>query len=150
MMSEEVIFREVELGDEGILTTLMGQLGYPIDEHTMKENIRKYILLKNQKAWVAEKSGEVIGCIAVAITDYFHRQASFLRVIALIIDEKNRRLGVGKKLMSIAEKFALERGCSHVELTSGAHRAELGSHEFYQSLGYKELNDTKKYFAKKL
>lgn len=52
--------------------------------------------------------------------------------------------------MSIAEKFAMEQGCSHIELTSGVYREKLGSHKFYQSLGYIELNDIKKYFAKKL
>lgn len=67
-----------------------------------------------------------------------------------MLDQKNRRLGIGKSLMSIAEKFALEQGCSHVELSSGTHRAELGSHEFYRSIGYSELNHTKKYFGKKL
>jgi hypothetical protein len=30
------------------------------------------------------------------------------------------------------------------------HREKLGSHKFYQSLGYSELNEIKKYFAKKL
>ncbi len=50
--------------------------------------------LPNQKAWVAEKSGEVVGCIAVAITNYFHRAGSFLRVIAVIVDEQQRRFYV--------------------------------------------------------
>lgn len=147
---DDVIFREVQIGDVSFLASLMGQLGYPIGESAMNENIQNYISLPNQKAWVAEKNGEVVGCIAVAITNYFHRQASFLRVITMIVDQKNRRIGVGKGLMSIAEKYALEQRCSHIELTSGAHRAGLGSHAFYQSLGYMDLYDKKKYFAKKL
>ncbi len=68
----------------------------------------------------------------------------------MIIDENHRRLGIGKTLMHIAEKFDQDHSCSHIELTSGLHRLELGSHDFYRSLGYNELNDTKKYFAKKL
>lgn len=147
---DDIIFREVKLDDVGVLLSLMEQLGYPIDESAMNENVQKYLLLPNQKAWVAEKSGEVIGCIAVAITNYFHLPGSFLRVITMIIDEKKRRLGIGKRLMNIAENFALEQGCSYIELTSGVYRAGFGAHEFYQSLGYCDLSDLKKYFGKKL
>lgn len=149
-MTKNLIFREVQMGDATALAPLMDQLGYPIDEKTLRENIQKYLFLPTQKAWVAESAGQIVGCIAVAITNYFHRPGSFLRVIAMIVDQKYRRSGIGKILMNIAEKFAREQGCSHIELTSGMHRERLGSHKFYQSLGYTELNEIKKYFAKKL
>lgn len=147
---ESVIYREVQIADAPFLVPLMEQLGYSIDEAIMKENILNYIHLPNQKAWVAEKSKQVVGCIAVAITNYFHRPGSFLRVITMIVEEKERRSGIGQNLMDFAEEFALDQGCSHIELTSGMHRAKLGSHQFYRSLGYTELNEIKKYFAKQL
>lgn len=149
-INKSLIYREVQVADASFLVPLMEQLGYPIDPTIMRENIQTYIQLPNQKAWVAEKSGQIVGCIAVAITNYFHRPRSFLRVIAMIVDEQERRSGIGKNLMALAEKFALDQGCSHIELTSGMHREKLGSHEFYRSLGYTEINNTKKYFAKKL
>lgn len=148
--ASNVIFREVQISDAHSLAPLMGQLGYPIDEKTLRENTQKYLFLPTQKTWVAESAGQIVGCIAVAITNYFHRNGSFLRVIAMIVDHEHRRAGIGKILMDIAEKFAREQGCSHIELTSGMHREKLGSHKFYQSLGYSELNEIKKYFAKKL
>lgn len=143
-------FREVHPADLPALISLMEQLGYPIEREAMRENIESYLALPTQKAWVAELKGKVVGCIAVAITQSFHRPGSFLRVIALVVNQEERRLGIGKSLMSIAEKFALDCGCTYVELTSGVHRAKLGSHQFYQSLGYIELNATKKYFVKQL
>lgn len=146
----DLIYREVQLADAPFLVPLMEQLGYPIDAAIIRENIQNYVQLPTQKAWVVEKSGQVIGCIAVAITYYFHRPKSSLRIIALIVDELERRSGIGKNLIDLAEKFAFDQGCSHIELTSGAHRGKLGSHDFYRSLGYAELNETKKYFAKKL
>lgn len=150
MNIEKIIFREVQITDAAALTALMEQLGYPIEESIMRKNIQKYLLFNGQKAWVAEKSGEVIGSIAVAITNYFHRPGSFLRVIALIVDQNKRRLGIGKSLMELAEKYAKEQGCTHLELTCGAHRSELGSHDFYRNLGFSDLNDKKKYFGKLL
>lgn len=145
-----ISYREVQITDAPFLKILMEQLGYPIDAEILDENIKKYIHLPNQKAFVAEKEGEVVGCIAVAITHYFHRQGSFLKVIAMIVDEQQRRLGIGKQLMDLAEKYAQGSGCSHIELSSGMHRVALGSHEFYINLGYTEMNSIKKHFAKKL
>lgn len=149
-MTENLTFREVQIDDTPALAPLMDQLGYPIDEKILSENIQKYLSLPTQKAWVAVNGGQITGCIAVAITNYFHRPGSFLRVIAMIVNHAHRRSGIGKSLMNIAEKFAREHSCSHIELTSGMHREKLGSHKFYQSLGYCELNEIKKYFAKKL
>lgn len=146
----DLIFREVQISDTADLVPLLDQLGYPIDEKTLEENIQKYLFLPTQKAWVAESGRQIIGCIAVATTHYFHRQGSFLRVIAIIVNQKHRRGGIGKTLIGMAEKFGREQGCSHIELTSAMHRETLGSHKFYQSLGYSELNEIKKYFAKKL
>ena len=146
----EVFFRETTVGDVQSLTSLMTQLGYPIEVDNMHQNILKYLSLENQKAWVAEWNGEVVGCIAVAITSYFHREGSFLRIITMVVDEKKRRMGIGKRLMQLAEDYAREKWCSHVELTSGVHRETLGSHKFYESLGYAELSSKKKYFGKKL
>jgi|JI9StandDraft_1071089.scaffolds.fasta_scaffold10315_3 ribosomal-protein-alanine N-acetyltransferase len=148
--TSNVILREVQISDAPSLVPLMDQLGYPIDEKTLCENIQKYLSLPTQKAWVAESTGQIAGCIAVAITNYFHRPGSFLRVITMVVDNGYRRSGIGRTLMSLAEKFAKDHGCSHVELTSGMHREKLGSHKFYQSLGYIALNESKKYFAKKL
>lgn len=147
---DNALFRAVRISDAKKLAPLITQLGYSIEEPLIGENILTYASLQNQKAWVAEKSGQIVGCIAFAITSYFHRRAAFLRVIALVVDKNNRRTGIGKNLLKIAESFALKNGCSHIELTSGAHRAELGTHDFYRSMGYSELNDTKKYFAKRL
>jgi len=146
----EVFFREPTVGDIQSLTSLMTQLGYPIEVDNMHQNILKYLSLENQKAWVAEWNGEVVGCIAVAITSYFHREGSFLRIITMVVDEKKRRMGIGKRLMQLAEDYAREKWCSHVERTSGVHRETLGSHKFYESLGYAELSSKKKYFGKKL
>jgi [ribosomal protein S5]-alanine N-acetyltransferase len=148
--TRNVIFREVQISDAHSLAPLMDQLGYPIDEKILSENIQKYLFLPTQKTWVAESVGQIVGCIAVAITNYFHRNGSFLRVIAMVVNHEHRRAGIGKMLMGIAEKFAREQGCSQIELTSGMHREKLGSHKFYQSLGYSDLNAIKKYFSKKL
>lgn len=149
-LDPSLIFREVRIEDATFLVLLMEQLGYRISESEIKENIQHYKGREDQKAWVAEKAGKVVGCVAIAITNYFHRTGRFLRVITMVTDQEQRRSGIGKKLMHMAEQYAVDQGCGHVELTSGMHRAAFGSHDFYHSLGYEELNSTKKYFAKQV
>ena len=146
--SEEIVYRNVLFRDAHDLVVLMKQLGYEINEKEMGENITKYSNKgSNQCAWVAEKDGFVLACVAVSLTDHFHLTQSFLRVNTMIVDEKQRGLGIGKKLMSIVEKYAKICLCSHIELTSGVSRTE--AHHFYKSLNFNEYT-SKKYFIQKL
>jgi len=142
--------REVSFLDCKILAELMKQLGYPITHDNMLNRIQLYQQNQFHKAWVLESDDIVVGCIAVAITERFHRPGRTMRIVALVVDEQNRRRGIGRLLMEHAESFAKENGCDAIELTSGTHRSKTGTHNFYKSLGYKELNDIKKYIAKKL
>lgn len=147
---KSVVFREPRAGDVGALVRLMEQLGYSIGLEAMERNIRNFSSGEREKAWVAVEGEEVVGCVAVAITGCFHEGAPFLRLITLVVDERFRRVGVGRQLVEVAEEYARKMGCSQVELTSGVHRAAGGVHDFYKSLGYFELNELKKYFVKKI
>lgn len=142
--------RECEAEDAAQLASLMGQLGYPIEVEAMERNVVKFSSLPNQEVWVAEMGGEVVGCVAVTLTHYFHAERAFTRVLAMIVDEAARGKGVGQLLMPAAEAWAKENRCSHIEVTSGAHREELGAHAFYEKLGFVELSGHKKYFGKRL
>ncbi len=136
-------------GVEG-LVKLIDQLGYSIGDDEMKRNLFKYLSLKNQDVWIAEIDEKIVGCIAVAITNYFHSESSFLRIIMMVVDKKYRRKGIGSKLMKTMEGYAIDMHSSHIEVSSGIHRKEMGFHEFYKHLGYIDLNKHKKYFGKKL
>lgn len=140
--------REIALGDLTSLVSLVGQLGYPIDAASMEANIKSYRTFPHLKAWVIEKSGKVLGVLSLAITESFHRRGRSARILSLVIDEAHRRLKLGEALIKVAEEYAKSKGCSYLELTSGMHRKP--AHQFYKSLGFDELNDLKKYYAKKL
>jgi ribosomal protein S18 acetylase RimI-like enzyme len=63
-----------------------------------------------------------------------------LEVMRLYVQSPFQRSGIGRQLMSLAERKALERGAQHVWLTawSGNTRALA----FYTALGYRDVGST--------
>ncbi len=51
----------------------------------------------------------------------------------LIVTASDRGRGIGARLMAAAADWARERGCTHLELSSGAGRAD--AHRFYKARG---------------
>ena len=51
----------------------------------------------------------------------------------LVVTASHRRGGIGARLLEAAADWARERGCTHLELSSGAGRAD--AHGFYLSQG---------------
>lgn len=144
----EIQIREAQEKDALKLSELMKQLGYPISTEIILARIKLYQSNQAYFSYVAEINNCVIGSISVAIIDYFHREGRFARIVAMIVDEDYRKQGVGKQLIDRAEQAIKKYHCDFVELTSGMHREGLGSHNFYQKLGYIDAKDKKKYLVK--
>ena len=51
----------------------------------------------------------------------------------LVVTASHRRGGIGARLLEAAADWARERGCTHLELSSGAGRAD--AHRYYLSQG---------------
>jgi GNAT superfamily N-acetyltransferase len=54
----------------------------------------------------------------------------------LIVTEKLRHLGIGKKLMQYCMELAKKKNCYRIRLESGNSRKE--SHQFYKSMGFEQ------------
>lgn len=136
-------FRKAQQKDHEKLIRLIDQLGYQIDANRLKANLKFY----GSKAIVLEEGGQVIGCLAYQILPVFHSSEKHMRIISLVIEERYRGQGMGKKLMKEAEKIGRKNGCSVIELTSAYHR--IDTHKFYIKQGY-ELGGEKLYFRKEV
>jgi GNAT superfamily N-acetyltransferase len=55
-------------------------------------------------------------------------------IMALVVAEQARGLGVGRRLVSSAESLARERGASRLMVTTHLRRAD--AHAFYERLGF--------------
>ncbi len=58
------------------------------------------------------------------------------KVSELIVEEKYRGRGIGKKLMKKTEDFCRQKGCFKIILTTGKNWEER---RFYKKLGYKTI-----------
>ncbi|HYZ42393.1 MAG TPA: GNAT family N-acetyltransferase, partial [Stellaceae bacterium] len=82
---------------------------------------------------VAEAEGEVVGLMHIFVRPAVENPKEAV-VQAIVIDPSRRRCGVGRKLMTEAERWGDERGCRSVALSSNVARAP--AHAFYAALGY--------------
>jgi GNAT superfamily N-acetyltransferase len=84
--------------------------------------------------FVACEAGQPRGLIGLHLCHMIQYQNPVARVTALVVDDRARRRGVGRRLMDHALHWAERAGCEFVELTSAVDRAE--AHAFYRSLGF--------------
>lgn len=130
-----MIVREATADDAAHLAPLVAELGYRTSANDLLGCIEKYAATEGSWAYVVEVEGRLIGAAAYHMTPYFHRRGGSLRVTALVVSEKFRRRGVGKRLLKKATELALQNGCDKTELTTGAHRAGE-AHRFYDRVGF--------------
>ena len=128
--------RSLKFEDVPSLLPLMEELGYPISLQEMQARTLLYKKDRHKKVFVALLHKKVVGCIALSLMDYFHAKRCSCRIVALIVKKEVRRQKIGSLLLQKAESFAQKRGCSLIELTTGAHRKKMGSHDFYEKMGY--------------
>jgi N-acetylglutamate synthase-like GNAT family acetyltransferase len=91
----------------------------------------------NYSMLVAEENGEVVGTTFLAILPGFaHTTHSFAVIEYVVVDEKCRRTGIGKKLTEVCVAKAKEAGCYKVMLASSKFRKQ--AHKFYRAMGFEE------------
>ena len=149
-----ILIRPVDPKDAIFLRSLLQQLGYEIDSGLLAKYIATYSEIKGNRAFVAVSKNiaddMVLGFISLHISYWFHRSDPAARISALVVDEQYRGRGIGQMLVNHAEDSALDAGCKLVELTAATHRRQIGTHEFYESLGFIDSNQFTTLFRKQL
>lgn len=132
----EFSIRNAEPKDAEQISGLLGELGYPHPPEFVTEKISAISKSDNDILFVAETMGLVIGATHLHIAEMLHEAGKLGRVMALVVTNQYRWLGVGKALIAKAEGRAKDEGCSKMEVTSAKHREP--AKKFYESLGYSE------------
>ena len=125
------IYRKLKQEDLPVIVQLMSQLGYRHTVSSLTDNV-EYVRTKNGEIFVAELSGKVVGCIS-AILDARLAEGVTGELVSLVVNESARGKGIGKGLVSTAEKWLI-RYTKVIRVRANETREE--AHQFYQSLGY--------------
>ena len=87
---------------------------------------------------VAIKNNEIVGYSSFTIMEDIQSQGKIAHLRELIISEKYRGKGVGKKLLIENEKLAKRKKCIDMELASNMKRKK--AHKFYEKMKYEKTS----------
>ena len=99
----------------------------------MRERLEAAQLSGARDVIVAERDGRVRGWIEVMIVESLATDP-FAEIHTLIVDEEERGLGLGARLVAAAEAWAVERGLTRVRVRSNVARER--TRRFYEKRGY--------------
>ena len=147
MLSEnELIIRDARIEDIQALALLMDDLGYPTHVEQMQTRFNRINSHPDYKTIVAELNDEVVGMAGLCKGIYYEMDGIYMRIVAFVVKESCRKMGIGKKMILAAEHWAVEQGLNTILINSGNRAERQTSHLFYEQMGYsvKSLGFVKK------
>ena len=125
------------------------ELGYDVNLYIVKKQIRK--LTNDNKhniiiGFENEQTRKIIGFVHAELYESLYMDTG-LNILGLAVNSNFQGQGIGKKLMSAIEDYALKNNISYIRLNSNVRRIE--AHKFYESIGY-VCDKTQKRLIKKL
>jgi len=132
--------REAALDDWEGIYRLNVELGY--DYSNTHRRLERILPDETAKIYVAEADGLLAGYIHTADYECLYMD-SLKDILALVVLEQCRGLGLGRALLTAAEEWARQTGAAGVRLVSGMNR--IGAHRFYEACGYVNRKDQKNF-----
>ncbi len=144
---KRVRIRRAEPADATALAVLATQLGYPTSREEARRRMCRLAGSSADAVFVAEAAGKkVVGWVHVSANHLLESETR-AEINGLIVDERCRSAGAGKRLLRQVELWAREHGCAAVNLRSNVIRER--AHKFYLRNGYQPYK-TQMAFRKKL
>lgn len=117
-------------------------LGYDFPEDQTKEQLKIILNAPTDKIFVAEIDGKVVGYIQLSAYECTYSE-SLKNILALVVSEGFRKMGIGRKLLQTAEEWAKKSGAKADRLVSSSY--QTGAHQFYINCGYTMRKDQKNF-----
>lgn len=133
-MSDSLTVREAAPEDASQLAPLLGELGYPVDANNLAPRMRRMLERDDQKVLIAERDGQALGLLALHVFPVLAYDRDLAMIMALVVTQRARGLGVGRALIDRAEAIGKARGASRLMVTTHIRRAD--AHAFYERLGF--------------
>ncbi|HET7616596.1 MAG TPA: GNAT family N-acetyltransferase [Bacillales bacterium] len=129
-----MLMRQAQLTDAMDMARLTSQLGYEVDEADVARQLERILKDDDHALFVAEVEDQELAGWVHAHGRHLLEAPSFAEIGGLVVDNRQRRRGIGEKLMRKCEEWAERKGYREVRLRSAGHRKD--AHEFYKKIGY--------------
>jgi GNAT superfamily N-acetyltransferase len=136
----EVTIRNITIEDFEEVNDLSLQLGYQLSVAETREQIEKVIATESHCAFVAVSEERVIGWIHAFVALAIESK-SFVEIGGLVVDEKYRSHGIGKKLIEKIKECAVSKKINTLRVRTNTKRLE--THVFYLRNGFTEIKEQK-------
>lgn len=134
-----------ELDCESIWQINRDDLGYDISFDVAKKQLLKVLNDDNQRIFVYEYDGEIVGYIHASSYDLLYTSPMKV-ILGLAVKKEFRRNGIGGLLLLMVEDWASDTQTTGIKLNFGKYRPEAKA--FLESWGYecaKEQLDYRKW-----
>lgn len=124
--------------DAAAVVPLLTQLGYPTTREQLAARFERVSGSDADRAWVAVGTDDAV--IGFAAGHYFlpyELDGPLAELTALVVDEKERRGGVGRALVESFESWVRGVGAVRCSVATAFRRTD--AHAFYERLGYVQL-----------
>src|SRR5580704_16939244 len=129
-----ISIRRMTAVDVPVSQVLLSQLGYQTDVQEVRRRYDAVVQSGDHALMVAEQGGRIIALCHTYARAALDKPPEAV-VQALVVDQASRGSGVGKIMMTAAEKWAEDRGFTSVTLASHVSRSD--AHAFFESIGYR-------------
>lgn len=85
---------------------------------------------------VAIEENKVVGVLIARVINRLAKKKNILFIDDLIVNEKCRNTGIGKRLIQSATAYAINKDCGALELTSMIQN--VNAHRFYENNGFEK------------
>ena len=144
------MLRDITISDAQEIQKISNlELRYDVDLDIVKKQIEK--LTNDNKhniiiGFENEQTRKIVGFVHAELYESLYMDTG-LNILGLAVDSNFQGQGIGKKLMSAIEDYALKNNISFIRLNSNVRR--VVAHKFYESIGY-VCDKTQKRLIKKL
>jgi GNAT superfamily N-acetyltransferase len=147
---ERVTIRAASRGDAEAIARLSGELGYEVSAEVIARRLGAVTGSGPDLVLVAVRMGgersnssrqsqaqneEVVGWLQ-AHAAHILESGFRVEITGMVVSPETRRHGVGRLLLTEAERWAREKGAGAIVVRSNTQRVE--SHLFYPALGFRE------------
>ena len=145
----DVIIRNASEKDSEDVIRLLEQLwpNRELDKDKQRNTFVASLNEKNDFLFCSEYGGKVVGFCGGTTFNSFNSSGKLCHLTTLIVDNGNRNLRIGSKMVDHLKEWARDNGCVTVELDTALYR--LDAHRFYEREGFAKRAFTYSYSLKR-